>query len=470
MKPADVIAYAREKGVKVVDLRFVDLLGTWQHTSVPVQRLTPSSFEEGFGFDGSSIRGWKTIDQSDMLMFPDPATAFMDPFYAEPTLVLNCNIADCITREPYNRDPRNVARNCEAYVRSTGLADTIFLGPEAEFFVFDGITCDTGTNYGFYRIDSREGAWTQGHDEKPNLGYKVKPKGGYFPVPPTDQLMDLRSEMMLRMIEAGIEVETQHHEVATAGQCEIDMRFNPLLKMADQLTLYKYIVKNVARRHGKTATFMPKPLYGDNGSGMHCHFSLWKGGTNLFFGNLYAGLSQQALWAIGGILRHAPALLAITNPTTNSYKRLVPGYEAPVNLAYSSRNRSASIRIPTYSPSEKAKRFEFRCPDPTTNPYLAFAAITMAAMDGIQNKIDPGKPMDKNIYDLPPEILKEIPNTPGSLAAALDALERDHDFLLRGDVFSMDLIETWIDYKRKNEVDQIALRPHPHEFSMYFDS
>ncbi len=470
MNPGDVMTLAREKQVKVVDLRFLDLLGTWQHFSVPIQVFDEESFDEGLGFDGSSIRGWKTIDQSDMLVMPDPRTAWIDPFLQEPTLVMSCNVVDCITREGYGRDPRNIARNAEAYLKSTGIADTAFFGPEAEFFLFDDVIFESGTNFAHFRVDSREGHWNSGNMEEPNLGYKLKPKGGYFPCPPHDQLHDVRTEMMLTLMEAGIEVEAQHHEVATGGQCEIDMRFAPLLRMADQLTMYKYIVRNVARQHGLAATFMPKPLFGDNGSGMHCHFSLWKGEKNCFFGDLYAGLSQEALWSIGGILRHAPALLAFTNPTTNSYKRLVPGYEAPVNLAYSSRNRSASIRIPAYSPSEKAKRFEFRCPDATCNPYLAFPALMMAALDGIQNKIDPGKPMDKNIYDLPPEILREIPSTPASLDLALDALERDHEFLLKGDVFNKDLVECYIAYKRTNEAKEIALRPHPHEFELYFDA
>jgi glutamine synthetase len=470
MNPADVLALAREKDVKMVDFRFLDLFGTWQHFSVPVQAVDEDTFAEGLGFDGSSVRGWKTIDQSDMLVVPDPATAWIDPFLAEPTLILNCNVQDCITREDYNRDPRNVARHAEAYINAIGIADTAFFGPEAEFFLFDDVTFDSGTNYAHFMVDSREGHWNSGRDEGgANLGYKLRPKSGYFPVPPHDQLQDIRTEMCLRMIEAGIDVEAQHHEVSTGGQCEIDMRFQPLLHMADQLVMYKYIVKQVAREHGMAATFMPKPLFGDNGSGMHCHASLWKNEKNLFFGDQYAGLSQEALWAIGGILKHAPAILAFTNPTTNSYKRLVPGYEAPVNLAYSSRNRSAAIRIPTYSPSEKAKRFEFRCPDATCNPYLAFSALLMGMIDGIQHKIDPGKPMDKNIYDLPPEVLKDIPSTPGDLGGSLTALERDHEFLLRGDVFSQDLVESYIAYKRENELDEIALRPHPYEFELYFD-
>jgi glutamine synthetase len=462
MNPSDVLALAREKNVKMVDFRFTDLFGTWQHFSVPVDAVDEDTFSEGLGFDGSSVRGWKTIDQSDMLVVPDPTTAWIDPFLMEPTLILNCNVQDCITREDYNRDPRNIARR-------TGIADTCYMGPEAEFFLFDDVSFDCGTNSAHYMVDSREGHWNSGRDEGGNLGYKLREKSGYFPVPPSDQLQDVRTEMCLKMIEAGITVEAQHHEVATGGQCEIDMRFQPLLRMADELVIYKYIVKQVARQHGLAATFMPKPLFGDNGSGMHCHASLWKGEKNLFFGDQYAGLSQEALWAIGGILKHAASLLAFTNPTTNSYKRLVPGYEAPVNLAYSSRNRSAAIRIPTYSPSEKAKRFEFRCPDPTCNPYLAFSALTMAMCDGIQSKIDPGKPMDKNIYDLPPEVLKDIPSTPAHLNGALDALERDHEFLLRGDVFSQDLVESYIEYKRTEEVKELDLRPHPYEFYLYFD-
>jgi glutamine synthetase len=469
MNPSDVLALAREKNVKMVDFRFTDLFGTWQHFSVPVDAVDEDTFSEGLGFDGSSVRGWKTIDQSDMLVVPDPTTAWIDPFLMEPTLILNCNVQDCITREDYNRDPRNIARRTEAYLKSTGIADTCYMGPEAEFFLFDDVSFDCGTNSAHYMVDSREGHWNSGRDEGGNLGYKLREKSGYFPVPPSDQLQDVRTEMCLKMIEAGITVEAQHHEVATGGQCEIDMRFQPLLRMADELVMYKYIVKQVARQHGLAATFMPKPLFGDNGSGMHCHASLWKGEKNLFFGDQYAGLSQEALWAIGGILKHAAALLAFTNPTTNSYKRLVPGYEAPVNLAYSSRNRSAAIRIPTYSPSEKAKRFEFRCPDATCNPYLAFSALTMAMCDGIQSKIDPGKPMDKNIYDLPPEVLKDIPSTPAHLNGALDALERDHEFLLRGDVFSQDLVEAYIEYKRTEEVKELDLRPHPYEFYLYFD-
>ncbi len=469
MTPKEVLALCRENDVKAVDFRFMDFPGLWQHFTIPVSHLSEDTFEDGLGFDGSSIRGWQTINESDMLVVPQPDTAFVDPFTQLPTLVLICNIQDPITREDYSRDPRNVCRKAANYLKSTGIADTCFIGPEAEFFVFDDVRFDQRPQHGFYYIDSVEGEWNRGRDEGPNLGYKLRHKEGYFPVPPADSLMDLRNEMMQTMIECGLNVEAQHHEVATAGQCEIDMRFNEMVKMADDLLIYKYVIKNVAKRHNRTATFMPKPVFSDNGSGMHTHFSFWKENEPLFAGNGYAGLSETALHAIGGLLKHAPAVLAFTNPTTNSYKRLVPGYEAPVNLAYSQRNRSASCRIPMYSPSPKAKRVEFRCPDPTCNPYLAFAAITMAAIDGIQNKIDPGQPLDKDIYDLPPEEAAAVPKTPGSLDAALDALADDHEFLLRGDVFTKDVIETWIEYKRVNEVDAIRLRPHPYEFCLYYD-
>ena len=468
--PADVLKVIREKGVQIVDLRFTDFPGQWQHTSFPAGFLEESSFEDGLGFDGSSIRGWQGINESDMLIMPDASTAFIDPFSSIPTLVLICSIQDPITRESYSRDPRNVARKALAYVNSTGLADTAFFGPEAEFFVFDDVRYADGPNHASYLVDSVEGAWNTGRDEGPNLGHKVRYKEGYFPVPPTDTLMDLRSEMLLTMQECGLTVECHHHEVGTAGQCEIDLKFAPIVEMADQLILYKYIVKNVARKHGKAATFMPKPVFTDNGSGMHTHFSLWKDGTPLFAGDKYAGLSEMALHAIGGILAHAPALVAMTNPTTNSYRRLVPGFEAPNRLAYSSRNRSAAVRIPMYSPSPKAKRIEFRCPDPTCNPYLAFSALMMAALDGIQNKIDPGNPLDKNIYDLPPEESRKVPTTPGSLEESLQNLENDHQFLLKGDVFTEDVIQTWIEYKREVEVDALRVRPHPHEFHLYFDA
>ncbi|RCS50623.1 type I glutamate--ammonia ligase [Bremerella cremea] len=469
MTPKEVLALCRENDVKAVDFRFMDFPGLWQHFTIPVNHLSEDTFEDGLGFDGSSIRGWQTINESDMLVVPQPDTAFVDPFTQLPTLVLICNIQDPITREDYSRDPRNVCRKAANYLKSTGIADTCFIGPEAEFFVFDDVRFDQRAQHGFYHIDSVEGEWNRGKDEGPNLGYKLRHKEGYFPVPPSDSLMDLRNEMMQTMIECGLNVEAQHHEVSTAGQCEIDLRFNEMVKMADDLLIYKYVIKNVAKRHNRTATFMPKPVFGDNGSGMHTHFSFWKENEPLFAGSGYAGLSETALHAIGGLLKHASAVLAFTNPTTNSYKRLVPGYEAPVNLAYSQRNRSASCRIPMYSPSPKAKRVEFRCPDPTCNPYLAFAAITMAAIDGIQNKIDPGQPLDKDIYDLPPEEAAAVPKTPGSLDEALDCLAADHDFLLRGDVFTKDVIETWIEYKRKNEADAIRLRPHPYEFCLYYD-
>jgi glutamine synthetase len=447
----------------------MDFPGLWQHTTIPVTKLDEETFEDGLGFDGSSIRGWQAINESDMLIVPQPDTAFLDPFTEIPTLVMICNVQDPITREDYSRDPRNVARKAVNYLKSTGIADTAYMGPEAEFFIFDDIRYDQGVNEGYFHIDSIEGQWNRGRDERPNLGYKVRYKEGYFPVPPMDQMMDIRNEMMQTMIECGLDVECHHHEVATAGQSEIDLRFQPLVKMADQMLMYKYIVKNVARKWGKTVTFMPKPLFMDNGSGMHTHVSLWKDNEPLFAGSGYAGMSDMAMHAIGGLLRHAPAVLAFTNPTTNSYKRLVPGYEAPVNLAYSQRNRSASCRIPMYSPSPKAKRVEFRCPDPSCNPYLAFAAILMAVIDGIQNKINPGPPLDKDIYDLPPEELAAVPKTPGSLDQAIDALEADHEFLLRGDVFSPDVISTWIHYKRKNEIDALRLRPHPYEFCLYYD-
>ena len=469
MTPKEVLALCRENDVKAVDFRFMDFPGLWQHFTIPVNHLSEETFEDGLGFDGSSIRGWQTINESDMLVVPQPDTAFVDPFTQLPTLVLICNIQDPITREDYSRDPRNVCRKAANYLKSTGIADTCFIGPEAEFFVFDDVRFDQRPQHGFYYLDSIEGEWNRGRDEHPNLGYKLRHKEGYFPVPPADSLMDLRNEMMRTMIECGLNVETHHHEVATAGQCEIDMRFNEMVKMADDLLIYKYVVKNVAKRNNRTATFMPKPVFSDNGSGMHTHFSFWKDNEPLFAGSQYAGLSETALYAIGGLLKHAPSILAFTNPTTNSYKRLVPGYEAPVNLAYSQRNRSAACRIPMYSPSPKAKRIEFRCPDPTCNPYLAFAAITMAAIDGIQNKIDPGGPLDKDIYDLPPEEAASVPKTPGSLDEALEALAGDHEYLLRGDVFTKDVIETWISYKRKNEVEAIRLRPHPYEFCLYYD-
>lgn len=469
MTPREVLALCREKDVKAVDFRFMDFPGVWQHLTIPVRRLSEDIFEDGLGFDGSSIRGWQAIHESDMLVVPQAETAFIDPFTTLPTLCMICNIQDPITREDYSRDPRNVARKAENYLKSTGIADTANFGPEAEFFIFDDIRFDQNAHEAYYHVDSIEGEWNRGRDEKPNLGHKLRYKEGYFPLPPADQMMNIRNEMMQTMIDCGLDVECQHHEVGTAGQSEIDLRFNELVKMADDMALYKYIVKNVAARHNKTATFMPKPIFGDNGSGMHTHMSFWKDDEPLFAGSGYAGLSDMALHAIGGLLRHAPALLAITNPTTNSYKRLVPGYEAPVNLAYSQRNRSAACRIPMASPSPKAKRVEFRCPDPSCNPYSAFAAMTMAAIDGIQNKISPGDPLDKNIYDLEPEEASNVAQAPGSLDDALNALADDHEFLLRGDVFTRDVISTWIAYKRKQEVDAIRVRPHPYEFCLYYD-
>ncbi|MBW2336493.1 MAG: type I glutamate--ammonia ligase [Deltaproteobacteria bacterium] len=469
MTPKEVLNMAKENGAKMVDLRFMDFPGLWQHFSVPIRELEESSFEDGFGFDGSSIRGWQPIHASDMLVIPDAATAKMDPFYEAPTLVLICDIADPVTREPYTRDPRNIAKKADAYLKSSGLGDVAYIGPEAEFFIFDDIRFESTRFGAFYEIDSIEGAWNTGRDEGPNLGYKPRHKEGYFPVPPMDKFQDLRTEMVLTLEELGIETEAQHHEVATAGQSEIDMRFKPLLQMADQLMWFKYVLKNVAYRNNHTVTFMPKPLFEDNGTGMHTHISIWNGDQPLFAGDKYAGVSQEALYAIGGILKHARALCAFTNPTTNSYKRLVPGFEAPVNLAYSSRNRSAAVRLPMYSTSPKAKRIEFRTPDPSCNGYLAFSAILMAVIDGIQNKIDPGDPLDKDIYNLPPEELAEIPSAPGSLDEALEALKADQEFLLKGDVFTQDAIDMWIEYKTENEINDVKLRPHPHEFYLYYD-
>ncbi|MFP4030980.1 MAG: type I glutamate--ammonia ligase [Desulfococcaceae bacterium] len=469
MTPAQVLEMAKEKKAKVVDLRFMDFPGIWQHFTIPIGELDESMFEDGFGFDGSSIRGWQPINASDMLVVPDPDTAKIDPFYDETTLVLIGNIEDPVTRESYTRDPRNIAKKAEAYLKTTGIGDTAFFGPEAEFFIFDDIRFESNRHSAFYSVDSIEASWNTGREECPNQGYKPRHKEGYFPVPPSDKFQNLRTEMLLTLESLGIDVECQHHEVATAGQAEIDMRFKPLLEMGDQLVWFKYVLKNVAYRYGHTVTFMPKPLFEDNGTGMHTHVSIWNEGNPLFAGDKYAGMSQEGLWAIGGILRHARALCAITNPTTNSYKRLVPGFEAPVNLAYSSRNRSAAVRIPMYSPSPKAKRIEFRTPDPSCNGYMAFSAILMAVIDGIQNKIDPGDPLDKDIYSLPPEELAEIPSAPGSLDEALAALEADHEFLTKGDVFTPDVIEKWVEYKTENEVNAVKLRPHPHEFYLYYD-
>jgi glutamine synthetase len=457
MTPKDVLKLAKEKGVKIVDLRFIDLPGLWQHFSIPMSELKEDIFEDGLGFDGSSIRGFQTIDESDMLLIPDPTTAQMDP----------------VTGKPYTRDPRYIAQKAEAYVKKTGVADTIYIGPELEFFFFDSIRFDQNYNSGYYFIDSEAGAWNtglEGSADRPNLGYKPRYKQGYFPVPPMDKFQDIRSDMVLALESVGVRVEVHHHEVATGGQTEIDMRFDTLTKMADKVLWYKYCAKNTARKWGKTATFMPKPLFQDNGSGMHTHQSLWKGGKNLFYERGgYADISKTCLYYIGGILKHAPALLALIAPSTNSYKRLVPGYEAPINLVYSQRNRSAAIRIPMYSKAEGAKRIEFRTPDPTCNPYLSFAACVMAGLDGVANKIDPGKPVDKDLYELPPAEQKKIKQLPGDLSIVLDNLEKSHDWLLKGDVFTPDVIETWIEYKRKNEVDAVRLRPHPWEFALYFD-
>ncbi len=470
MKTAkEVLDFIKKEEIKVIDFRFMDFPGLWQHFSIPARELDEDMFKAGVGFDGSSIRGWQAINESDMLVVPEPETSFVDPFFQHKTLVIICNIADPLTGKDYTKDPRNIAKKAEKYLIGTGIGDTSYFGPEAEFFIFDDVRFDQNEHEGYYFLDSVEGRWNTGRDEKPNLGYKPRYKEGYFPVPPTDSQQDIRSEMMLTLEDLGIAIEAQHHEVATGGQGEIDMRFSTLVDMADKVLKYKYVVKNVAKKYGKSVTFMPKPLYNDNGTGMHTHCSIWKDGKNVFAGDKYAGLSQEALWAIGGVLKHAPALLAFTNPTTNSYKRLVPGFEAPVNLAYSSRNRSASVRIPMYSQSEKAKRFELRCPDPSCNPYLAFSALLMAAIDGIQNKIDPGEPLDKDIYDLPPEELAKVPTTPGSLRDSLMALEKDHEFLLKGDVFTEDVIETWIEYKMDNEVKELDLRPHPWEFALYYD-
>ncbi len=469
MTPKEVLKMVKDSGTRVLDIRFMDFPGIWQHFTVPVSELDELTFEDGYGFDGSSIRGWQPIDASDMIVIPDPSTAKMDPFFKEPTLVMIGNIFDPITREAYSRDPRYIAQKAEAYLATTGIGDTAYFGPEAEFFIFDDVRFESGKNSGSYSVDSVEAAWNTGRDEGPNLGYKPRHKEGYFPVPPTDKFQDLRTEMLLTLEDIGIDVECQHHEVATAGQAEIDMRFKPLVQMGDQLVWFKYVLKNVAYNNGHTVTFMPKPLFEDNGTGMHTHISIWKDNNPVFAGDKYAGVSQEALYAIGGILKHCKALCAFTNPTTNSYKRLVPGFEAPVNLAYSSRNRSAAVRIPMYSASPKAKRIEFRTPDPSCNGYLAFSALLMAVLDGIENKIDPGDPLDKNIYDLPPEELVKVESAPGSLDEALSALREDHEFLLKGDVFTKDVIDMWINYKIENEVNPVKLRPHPHEFFLYYD-
>ena len=469
LTPAGVLQLVDQKRIQFIDLRFMDFPGLWQHTSLPISELSLASFDRGFGFDGSSIRGWQAINESDMLLIPVADTAKVDPFLQHPTLSIICDVRDPITKKEYSRDPRSIARKCLEYLGSTRIADRAQFGPELEFFVFDQVWYDQGTNYAKYYVGSNEGQWTRGDERPGNLGHKVRIKEGYFPCPPMDSLQNLRSEMVQTLIDLGIPVEAHHHEVATGGQSEIDMRYDDLLTMADNVMMYKYVVKNVAERAGKSATFMPKPLYQDNGSGMHVHFSLWRGDVPLFAGNRYAGLSELGLFAIGGILKHARALCALCNPTTNSYKRLVPGYEAPVNLVYSSRNRSSAIRIPMYSENPKTKRIEFRCPDSSCNPYLAFSAIAMAAIDGIKNRIHPGEPLDKNMYDLSPDELARIASTPASLEDALDALSQDHDFLLEGGVFTADVIHYWIKYKRENEVDAIRTRPHPYEFCMYYD-
>jgi glutamine synthetase len=468
--PKEVIELAKKSGVKIIDLRFIDLPGVWQHFSIPVEDLTEELFEDGLGFDGSSIRGFKDIHESDMLLIADPETAYVDPLLQVPTMDLICNVFDPLTREPYSRDPRYITQKAERYLKGTGIADISYWGPELEFYIFDDVRYDQNAHAGYYFIDSVEGVWNTGRVENPNLGYKIRHKEGYFPVPPTDSYQDFRSEIILKMKEVGVPIEVHHHEVGTAGQAEIDMRFAPMTKMADNVMYYKYVIRNMARKYEKTVTFMPKPLFGDNGSGMHCHQSLWKGEINQFYDESgYAMLSKTAQYYIGGLLKHAAALLGFCAPTTNSYRRLVPGFEAPVNLAFSQRNRSAAVRIPVYSKSSKSKRIEFRCPDPSANPYMCFAAQLMAGLDGIQNKIDPGEPLDKDLYDLPPEEAKAIKNTPGSLGEALDALEQDHDFLLKGDVFTPDVIETWIKYKRDKELTQVNLRPTPYEFFLYFD-
>jgi glutamine synthetase len=464
----DVLKEVKDAGVLIVDLRFCDLPGLTQHFSIPADQLTEAGFDEGYGFDGSSIRGFQAIQESDMLLFPDPTTAVLDPFRQVPTLNIFCFVRDPITGESYSRDPRYIAKKAEDYLKGSGVADVSYWGPEAEFYIFDEARFDQNQHEGYYFIDSTEGVWGSG--QPGSRGYRPRYKEGYFPVPPMDQYQDLRSEMVLRMMEMGIAIEVQHHEVGTAGQAEIDMRFDTLLRMADKVMNYKYVVKNVAWAAGKTATFMPKPIFGDNGSGMHVHQSLWRNGDPLFYDEMgYGQISDLARYYIGGLLQHAPSLLAFAAPTTNSYRRLVPGYEAPINLVYSSRNRSACVRIPVYSKSPKAKRLEFRTPDPSCNPYLTFAACLMAGLDGVRNKIEPPEPIDKDLYDLEPEEAATVKQVPGALEEVLDALEADHDYMLEGGVFTEDVIETWLEYKRTKEVDQVRLRPHPHEYSMYYD-
>ena len=470
MTPSEVIVFAKEKGIKIVDVKFTDLPGMWHHFSIPVSELDEGTFEDGLGFDGSSIRGFQAINESDMLLFPDPNTAIVDPVCQIPTLSMICNIKDPITLENYTRDVRYISQKAEAYLISTGIADTSYWGPEAEFYLFNDIRYGQNQHSSYYYVDSVEGSWNTGKDEGPNLGYKPRYKEGYFPVPPSDKFQDIRSEMVLKLIECGVDTELHHHEVGTAGQAEIDIRFDTMTTIGDRMAIYKYIIKNIARAHNLTATFMPKPLFEDNGSGMHTHQSLWKDGKNVFYDPQgYALLSESALYYIGGLLKHLPSLCAIIAPTTNSYKRLVPGYEAPVNIAYSQRNRSACVRIPVYSKSERGKRVELRTPDPSCNTYLACSAMLMAGLDGIQNRIHPGDSLDKDLYDLEPEELAEIESVPGSLSDSLDALEEDHDYLLKGDVFTQDVIDTWIQYKRENEIDAVNLRPHPYEFHLYYD-
>jgi glutamine synthetase len=468
--PDDVLSQISDEGIEFVDLRFCDLPGLMQHFTVPKHQLTADVFDEGLGFDGSSIRGYQEIQESDMLLIPDPDTAYVDPFRQHPTLNINCFVRDPVTGESYTRDPRYVASKAEQYLRGTNIADTAYFGPEAEFYILDDVRFDTTQNSSYYFLDAVEGQWNSGADEGPNLGYKPRYKEGYFPVPPMDHYQDLRSEMVAELERVGVAIEVQHHEVGTAGQAEIDMRFDTLLRMADKLMLYKYIIKNVARKYRKTVTFMPKPIFEDNGSGMHVHQSLWNGDDPLFFDEQgYAQLSDLGRWYIGGLLTHAPAILAFAAPTTNSYRRLVPGFEAPINLVYSQRNRSACCRIPVYSRSPKSKRIEFRPPDPSCNPYLAFSAMLLAGIDGVKNKIEPPDPVDKDIYELPREELEGLPSVPASLEEALAALADDHDFLLEGGVFTQDVIDTWIEYKMDREVSAVRLRPHPHEFHLYFD-
>ncbi|HYG71091.1 MAG TPA: type I glutamate--ammonia ligase [Actinomycetota bacterium] len=472
--PKEVLALAKDSGAQIVDLRFSDLPGLMQHFSIPISQLSEDSFEDGLGFDGSSIRGFQEIQESDMLLVPDPDTAYLDPFTTHPTINLHCFVKDPVTGEMYTRDPRYIARKAELYLKQTGIADTSFWGPECEFYIFDSVRFEQNQHEGYYHLDAIEGVWNSGRDREldgsPNLGYKPRYKEGYFPLPPMDHYQDLRSEMVLNLEGVGISIEVHHHEVGTAGQAEIDIRYDTLLHTADNVMKFKYAIKNTARKHGKTVTFMPKPIFQDNGSGMHTHQSLWANDENLFWDEMgYAQISDMCRWYIGGLLAHAPALLAFAAPTTNSYRRLVPGYEAPINLVYSQRNRSACVRIPMYYKTPAAKRLEFRSPDPTANPYLAFPAMLMAGLDGIKNKTEPPDPIDKDLYDLPPEQSVQVKQVPGSLEEVIDALEADHSFLLEGGVFTQDVIDTWIEYKRKHEIDEVRLRPHPHEFHLYYD-